>query len=127
MAEKYARSSFTTAQRNVSTDSLVDFCVKMDGQLAELRLLMAQFQEMMAAHQRPGVPVQAVDRPQPTATPAAAAELPPIFTYTSAQKGGGGYLRPRLSKPLQWIKKAGAELLRFFNRYFGLYDRRLRS
>ena len=38
---------------------------------------MAQFQEMMAANQRPGVPVQAVDQPQPTATSAAAAELPP--------------------------------------------------
>ena len=68
IGEASARDTATRARTN---DAAVT------GQLAELRLLMAQFQEMMAAHQRSGVPVQAVDRPQPTATPAAAAELPP--------------------------------------------------
>jgi len=60
-----------TATRTRTNDAAVT------GQLAEVRLLRAQFQEMTAANQRPGVPVQAVDRPQPTATPAAVAELPP--------------------------------------------------
>ena len=50
-----------------------------------------------------------------------------LHIYIHKCTKGREYLRPRLSEPLQWIKKAGAELLRFFNRYFGLDDRRLRG